>query len=130
MPDPDLDRRLRGYLDFEERERAQKTQRESALIAVVERISNQQTLTDRKLDLFAVEVKEQLKGVQSRVSKLEDDAEDTGVTNLESLRVKVKEERDSKSRLFGYIIAGMGAIGLLSLGGAGTVIWYLITSRH
>lgn len=134
MSDPDLDRRLKAYLDVEERDRVTKKDRDDRIERALQHVSDGQQLTDRKLDLFAVEVREQIKGIHSRVTKLEEEAEDTGVHDLALIREReretkeaLKEQKEQKNRLLGYIIAAMGGVGLLLLSGGATVIWYLIT---
>jgi hypothetical protein len=134
MGDPELDRRLKAYLDLEERDRGLKRERDERIERAIQHVSDGQQLTDRKLDLFAVEVREQIKGIHSRMSKLEEDAEDTGVHDLAAIRERereakeaLKEQKEQKNRLLGWIIAAMGGVGLLLLSGGATVIWYLIT---
>lgn len=134
MSDQELDRRLRAYLDYDEKDRQRRSEREERLEKSLGHVSDQLQIVDRKVDLFAVEIREQVKGINARITKLEDDAEDTGVHDLNAIKEREKEAKErlkeaqqSKSQLLGWIIGAMGALGMMLLSGAATVIWYLIT---
>lgn len=129
MPTP-FDDELKEFLDYERRERDRKSERDARIEVAIQRVADQQGLTDRKLDVFAVEVREQMKGVHARLTSLEDDAESTGNHNIESYKEQARTARDEKSKFQGYVIAAIGSISMLLLSGAGAVIWYLIVKGH
>jgi hypothetical protein len=125
-----FDDELRDFIEFEKRDRERKVERDDRIVAAIQRVADQQSLTDRKLDMFAVEVREQMKGVHARLSSLEDEAENTGNHNLEQIRTQNRELKEEKSVVLKYIIGAIGSVSLMLLAGAGTVIWYLIVKGH
>jgi hypothetical protein len=125
-----FDDELKEFLDFERRDRDRKVERDDRIERAVQRVADQQGLTDRKLDMFAVEVREQMKGVHARVSRLEDAEESTGNHNLEQIKLQNRELKDDKGQILKWIIGAMGSVAMLLLAGAGTVIWYLLVKGH
>ncbi len=129
MPTP-FDDELKEFLDYERRERERKTERDARLEVSLSRLADQQNLTAGKLDVFAVEMREQMKGVHSRLSALEDDAESTGNHNLETYKSQIRELKEDKGQVLKWIIGAGGSIAMLLLAGAGTVIWFLLVRGH
>ena len=129
MPNPDLDRKLAEYLDRAPSARADIEHRLDGLKDGLGHLTNEHALLRQSVEAEAKMVQSQLKGISARVDKLEEDVEDTGVHNLEHIKEKAAEATKAKDRLMAYIVAAAGAVALLLLGGAGSVIWYLITKH-
>lgn len=125
MTDSDLNRRLAAYLDAMGDESAQASIRKA-----IADCTNQVQLLGLKLDNHNTLLSERIAGLSARVEKLEQAEETTGSHNLATLETKLKEERASKDRLFWAVLAAVGSVLLLGLGGAGTIVWYLLTKGH
>ena len=129
MPNPDLDRRLSEFLEFAPHAKKDSDDRIDRLKDAVHTLTSEQQLTAQKLDAHSILVNERFAGVHARLGKLEEDVEDTGIHNIETIKTKALDATKSRYRLMAYIVAAAGAIALLLLGGAGSVIWYLITKQ-
>ena len=145
MTPDDLNSKLLEYLEDGKRSRVSEASKLDQLIVSHQHMANNQSLMERKVDMLGSQMQEQMKGVNARIAKLEDAAEDTGSHNISLLQEKLKEQKEvaakeeaavakaleeekaKSSRVLGYVIAAMGALCLLGLGGAISVVGYLIT---
>jgi hypothetical protein len=132
---------LREYIRAGLAQRSGDGSRIDTLIRVIDQLNTQVQLSSQKTEAKFDLVANQIAGMNSRIGALEKDADDTGNYNLAELKAKAKErETDLEARLretkeekqftLKLIIGAIGAISLMLLGGAGTVIWYLLTKGN
>jgi hypothetical protein len=131
---------LLRYLREEAGERRDRQDRETRREQALERLTNQVTLMNTNLEVLKTEVHERFRGVESRISALETDIEDTGNFHVESLQRQLvtkqaeidranQQRHDSgvwwKRSAVGWIIAAAGTLVLA----AGGVAWALFAMK-
>lgn len=136
-----LDSDLKSYLDEGRRQRSTDGEKLDRVADAVNRLTNEHLLMRQSIESEFKLVHHQIAGINARVDKVEyklDKTEDnTGITNVEGLRSKLKDEREKVEQerekthfVYKTIIAGLGGLMVLLLSGSGTVVWYLITNKH
>lgn len=90
----------------------------------IDRIFNQMQLHEQKDDARFEEIKDLSRGISSRVNRLEDAQEITGRHNMESMRVKLKEEKEAKTWWGRFVIQTLIAV---TIAMAGAMISLLVS---
>ena len=129
----DVELELLKYLREEVGERCARQEREQRRELALERLTNNVMLMNTTLEVLKTEVHERFRGIESRVSSLEIEAEDTGNYHVESLTRQLEEARKArhdsgvwwKRSLVGWIVAGAGALFLAVAG----VAWALFAMK-
>lgn len=118
-----LEVKLDEFLEFERGERIRKAERDARIEKTLEHVANAQVLTDRKLDVFAERVGQQMAGVHARLFKLETDAEITGKHSSADLRAALEAEKTKHGKTQDRQLAVIGAVLLAGLYAVGRALW-------
>lgn len=128
------------YLREDAGERRARLEREQLRDTAIQRLANEQQLTNAKLDNMNALWNERHSGLAARLEKLEDDVEDTGNFRVDELQRQLEakkaelaagaqQRRDSgvwwKRSIVGWVVAAVGALFLA----AGGVAWFLFALK-
>lgn len=82
-----------------------------------------------RLGTSIIAIEHSVKSHEQRITALEEAEEVTGSHELAELRRQRDDAKSNTTRILMAVASAIGALLLLGLGGAGTVIWYLITNK-
>ncbi len=128
-----LDKLLVEFLQDARTDRKQIREQVAGQHKATSHISNQITLLANNMDLGFKEVKNEFKGIYSRLEKLEEDFEDTGRHNVEDLRRKLHEKETEEKERANYwkkeLITWSFRVAAFAGGGVVTYLVSLIVSH-
>ncbi len=140
MSDPKLDAQLRAYLEDVARDRADGNTIANLRIELhqlrndMNELSTEQRLMKLRLDRHGRDIRE----IKQRIEWGDDGVGDTGQHQVEDLRrhlaakeAELNERKDSgmwwRRKKREWLVAALGALVMLTIGGFGTITWFFIT---
>lgn len=140
MTDPKLDAQLRAYLDDVARDKADGNTIANLRIelhqlrADMNELSTEQRLMKLRLDRHGRDIRE----IKQRIEWGDESHSDTGQHQVEDLRrhlaakeAELSERKDSgmwwRRKKREWLVAALGALVMLTIGGFGTITWFFIT---
>lgn len=116
MNETKLEQLLSSYVTEGRTERVKLEEGHAAMTRTLFTIQSQVALMDQKNDNGFATIHASLRGLDSRVTKLESNVEDTGKHNIEDLRMQLREAKARVSWWGKYKVQTLTAIGMLVLG--------------
>lgn len=126
--DPKIQQLLVEFLQDGKTDRRQMKEQVAGATKASSHISNQLNIISSNMDSGFKEIKNEIKGINARLQKLEDEVEDTGRYNVEEIRRKLHEKEQEEKQRNSYWkdkFINFGFYAIPAMGSA--VVTYLVT---